>query len=120
MALSADWAKSIVKRPARRSRLNCWRKSISTSDSSSTTRIRRLTCLVLLCGGQLDISLIASAALRHTALSSIRGSKRILFYTQTVMKKCETLHIARVINCGRLLEWEAASSCYCTETGEQR
>jgi hypothetical protein len=70
--------------------------------------------------GALDISLIASAALRHTALSSIRGSKRILFYTQTVMKKCETLHKARVINCGRLLERQAASSCYCTETGEQR
>jgi hypothetical protein len=52
----------------------------------------------------LDISPIASAALRHTALSSIRGSKRILFYTQTVMKKCETLHMASIINCGRLLE----------------
>ncbi len=101
----------------RRSRLNCWRKSISTSDSSSTTRIRRLTCLVLLCGG---FGYLANRVRGATALSSIRGSKRILFYTQTVMKKCETLHIARVINCGRLLEWEAASSCYCTETGEQR
>src|SRR5438876_193408 len=31
-----------MKRPARSSRLNCWGNSISTSDSSSTTRIREL------------------------------------------------------------------------------
>jgi len=37
----ADWAKSMVKRPSRRSRRNCWRNSISTSGSSSTTRISR-------------------------------------------------------------------------------
>src|SRR6476469_9957248 len=32
-ALSADCAKSIVKRPSRMSRLNCWRNSASTSGS---------------------------------------------------------------------------------------
>src|SRR3974390_3747179 len=31
----------MVKRPARRSRRNCWRKSSATSGSSSTTRMRR-------------------------------------------------------------------------------
>ena len=39
--------------------------------------------------------------LRHSALFSIRDSDRILFYTRTVMKKCEMLHMARVINCGQ-------------------
>ena len=48
-ALSADCAKSIVKRPSRMSRLNCWRNSASTSGSSSTTRISKLICLPLLC-----------------------------------------------------------------------
>src|SRR6266436_5774013 len=48
-ALSADWAKSMVKRPSRMSRLNCWRNSASTSGSSSTTRISKLICLPLLC-----------------------------------------------------------------------
>jgi two-component system, NtrC family, sensor kinase len=42
-AAGADWANSMVKRPARRSRRKCWRNSTSTSGSSSTTRIRRFT-----------------------------------------------------------------------------
>ena len=48
----------------------------------------------------LEISLIPSAALRHITLFSFHASKRILFYTQTVMQECETLHMAGVINCG--------------------
>ena len=58
----------------------------------------------------LEISLIASAALRHTTLFSFRGSKRILFYTQTVMQECETLHKARVINCGQRTKFKRESS----------
>ena len=46
-AAGADWANSMVKRPARRSRRNCWRNSISTSGSSSTTRMRKLTRVLL-------------------------------------------------------------------------
>ena len=42
-AAGADWANSMVNRPARRSRRNCCRNSTSTSGSSSTTRTRRFT-----------------------------------------------------------------------------
>ena len=57
--------------------------------------------------GALEISLSRPrGALRHTALFSIRGSERILFYTQTVMKKCEMLHMARVINCGQRTKFQ--------------
>ena len=54
----ADSAKSIAKRPARRSRRNCWRNSISTSGSSSTTRMSRLTAC-------LPRSATAAAARQH-------------------------------------------------------
>jgi hypothetical protein len=57
----------------------------------------------------LEISLIASAALRHITLFSFHGSKRILFYTQTVMQECETLHMARVINCGQRTKFKRES-----------
>jgi hypothetical protein len=56
----------------------------------------------------LEISLIASAA-RHITLFSFHASKRILFYTQTVMQECETLHMARVINCGQLTKFKRES-----------
>ena len=38
-AAGAEGANSIRKRPARKSRRNCWRNSASTSGSSSTTSI---------------------------------------------------------------------------------
>src|SRR5262249_22776544 len=41
--MSPDWENSSVKRPSRRSRRKCARNSISTSGSSSTTRISRFT-----------------------------------------------------------------------------
>ena len=34
-------------------------------------------------------------ALPHTVLFSIGRSERIVFYTQTVIKKCEMLHMAK-------------------------
>ena len=40
--------KSIVRRPVRRSRRNCWRNRTSTSGSSSTTRMSRFTCVLLI------------------------------------------------------------------------
>src|SRR5580692_1749890 len=46
-ATGADCANSIVNRPLRRSRRNCWRNSVSTSGSSSTTRMSRLMLLLL-------------------------------------------------------------------------
>src|SRR5580704_14964146 len=42
-ASGADLANSMLKRPARRSRRNCWRNSTSTSGSSSTTRMSTST-----------------------------------------------------------------------------
>src|SRR5215475_615250 len=48
-ATGADCANSMVKRPARRSRRKCCRNSISTSGSSSTTRIRSFTRVLLSC-----------------------------------------------------------------------
>jgi hypothetical protein len=63
----------------------------------------------------LEISLVASAVLRHITLFSFRGSKRILFYTQMVMRECETLHMARVINYGQRTKFKresvVASNC---------
>jgi len=58
----------------------------------------------------LEISLIASAVLRHTTLFSFRGSKRILFCTQTEMQECKALHVARVINCGQRTKFKRESS----------
>src|SRR5271170_7466326 len=42
-ASGADRENSMLKRPARRSRRNCWRNSTSTSGSSSTTRMSTFT-----------------------------------------------------------------------------
>src|SRR5215469_14272953 len=48
-AAAADWANSMLNRPARRSRRNCCRNNSSTSGSSSTTRIRSFTPSPLFC-----------------------------------------------------------------------
>src|SRR6516162_9412555 len=46
-AAEADWANSMVNRPARRSRRKHWRNNTSTSGSSSTTRMSRLILVLL-------------------------------------------------------------------------
>ncbi len=53
---------------------------------------------MVLFAGALEISL--SRPRRATAYRFVLNP-RILFYTQTAMKKCEMLHMARVINCGQ-------------------
>ena len=84
--------------PARRSRLNREKHldiTFVVDDENKETHVLSPALRTAL-----EISLIASAALWHTTLFSFHGSKRILFYTQTVMQECETLHMAGVINCG--------------------